>query len=64
MTEGNFQSKKPWHDLWKKDTYPYECWKSLAIISNSKVVWFWSYHLHNVFIELGLLSLQNKQEEL
>lgn len=58
--KGNLQSKKP---LWEQViTYPYERWESLAIVSNSKIIRFWSYHLHNVFIELGLFSLQNEQE--
>lgn len=49
--------------LWMKvHTYPYESRKSLAIVSNSKIIWFWSYHFHNVFIELCLFSLENKHE--
>lgn len=39
-------------------TYPQEGGESLAVVSNSKVVWFGSKDFHDVFIEFGLLDLK------
>lgn len=45
-------------------THPQKGGESLAIVSNSKVVWFGSEDFHDVFIEFGLLDLKKKKENM
>lgn len=45
-------------------THPEEGGESLAVVSDSKVVWFGSKDFHDVFIEFGLLDLKEKKHEL
>lgn len=41
-------------------THPQESGESLAVVSDSKIVWFGSEDFHDVFIEFGLLDLKEE----
>lgn len=41
-------------------THPQEGGESLAVVSDSKVVWFGSKDFHDVLIEFGLLDLKEE----
>ena len=45
-------------------THPQKGGKSLAIVSNSKVVWLGPEDFHDVFIEFCLLDLEGENSQL